>query len=450
MYQIDNDTSSLNLPTPTAANRPGFFVDGDPAKGLAATILPAEFMNMLMMEFINLLKAANITPSKSDYTQLSQAIPVLISRLATVDWSQVKNIPANLVYLNSAPTFAGAELYSSNPYIDFHYNNDASDYNMRIMNTADNTLSIMGKASGLLMNFGPGLVAAFAPLYATKGLNIYSQGASSSVAFMNSTGGKLDYCIQYDDNTFNVLSYPDGSAGVAALSLVRATGQFFFGLRPTFAGATPWDSSNFNPASKANVGTTLSAYGITDAVSASTYTAGINSLTGSLNATNSNVAANTSSISATNASLAQTNSNVAAANAAIATKQPNLGFTPVRQGGGAGQLNNGILIGFDGTAVRVQVDNTDFGRILSDANYTGYFPAGMASVGIYGVGSYGLFCYAPGTALNPGVVVPGSSLHASPTSGYLGYASPPGTWICCGSSIGSGNTNSTTVFQRIS
>ena len=150
MFQIDNDTSSLNLPAPTAANRPGYFVDGDPAKGLAATILPAEFMNMLMMEFVNLVKAAGLTPSKSDYTQLSQAIPALISKLATVDWSKVTNIPTDLVHLNSQPTLSAIELNSASPYIDFHYGSDAGDYNIRLVNGADQTLSVISK-SGLTL-----------------------------------------------------------------------------------------------------------------------------------------------------------------------------------------------------------------------------------------------------------------------------------------------------------
>jgi microcystin-dependent protein/cytoskeletal protein CcmA (bactofilin family) len=150
MFQIDNDTSSLNLPAPTAANRPGYFVDGDPAKGLAATILPAEFMNMLMMEFVNLVKAAGLAPSKSDYTQLSQAIPALISKLATVDWSKVTNIPVDLVHLNTIPTLSAIELNSAVPCIDFHYGSDAGDYNIRLVNGADQTLSVISK-SGLTL-----------------------------------------------------------------------------------------------------------------------------------------------------------------------------------------------------------------------------------------------------------------------------------------------------------
>lgn len=51
-----------------------------------------------------------------------------------------------------------------------------------------------------------------------------------------------------------------------------------------------------------------------------------------------------------------------AAGAALA----NLGFTPVQQGGGAGQGNNKVYIGWATTKLGVQVDSTDHGFILTE------------------------------------------------------------------------------------
>ncbi len=52
-------------------------------------------------------------------------------------------------------------------------------------------------------------------------------------------------------------------------------------------------------------------------------------------------------------------------------KQANLGFTPVQQGEGANQLTNKVYIGWDGGAVRVQVDSWDMGKIVTtDAGQT--------------------------------------------------------------------------------
>lgn len=74
MYQIDNSTAATTIPVSTSAGTPGFFTDGNPATGVPATIMPAEYQNMLMMEIINVLTAAGVTPSKSNFTQLLTAI----------------------------------------------------------------------------------------------------------------------------------------------------------------------------------------------------------------------------------------------------------------------------------------------------------------------------------------------------------------------------------------
>ena len=50
-----------------------------------------------------------------------------------------------------------------------------------------------------------------------------------------------------------------------------------------------------------------------------------------------------------------------------ATKQAALGYTPVRQGGGIGQLGNTILIGWSGSKIKIQVDNTDFGALATES-----------------------------------------------------------------------------------
>lgn len=61
------------------------------------------------------------------------------------------------------------------------------------------------------------------------------------------------------------------------------------------------------------------------------------------------------------------------ANAAL----QNLGYYPVHQGGGIGQLSNKIYIGFQGPFATLQVDNTMFGNILTemhngDPGWVGY------------------------------------------------------------------------------
>ena len=74
MYQIDNSTAVAARPAASAAGTAGWFTDGSPGSGVPATILPAEFMNMLQAEFLTILSTAGITPSKTTSTQLMQAL----------------------------------------------------------------------------------------------------------------------------------------------------------------------------------------------------------------------------------------------------------------------------------------------------------------------------------------------------------------------------------------
>lgn len=74
MYQIDNPTVSATLPAPSSTGTPGYFTDGNPATGSAPTVVPAEFLNAVMMELINVILAAGLVPSKTNLTQVAAAI----------------------------------------------------------------------------------------------------------------------------------------------------------------------------------------------------------------------------------------------------------------------------------------------------------------------------------------------------------------------------------------
>ncbi|MGO4416780.1 hypothetical protein AB4Z27_27800 [Cupriavidus sp. KB_39] len=74
MYQIDNSTAAAAQPASTAAGTAGFFTDGNPAGGVPATIVPAEWLNAMMMELVNVVLAGGLTLSKSNFTQVRDAI----------------------------------------------------------------------------------------------------------------------------------------------------------------------------------------------------------------------------------------------------------------------------------------------------------------------------------------------------------------------------------------
>ena len=54
-------------------------------------------------------------------------------------------------------------------------------------------------------------------------------------------------------------------------------------------------------------------------------------------------------------------------------KQAALGYVPVQQGGGTGQLGNKVYIGWDGSKLKAQVDAVDLGRLLTESDYNQLF-----------------------------------------------------------------------------
>lgn len=77
MYQIDNSTAAVAQPASTPAGTAGFFTDGNPAGGTAATIVPAEWLNAVMMELVNVVIAGGLTPTKNVFDQVAKAIKAI-------------------------------------------------------------------------------------------------------------------------------------------------------------------------------------------------------------------------------------------------------------------------------------------------------------------------------------------------------------------------------------
>lgn len=73
MFRIDNSTAAASLPTPAAAGTPGYFTDGVPGT-TAATVVPADWLNLVQEEIISAVTAAGISLSKTTRNQLLQAI----------------------------------------------------------------------------------------------------------------------------------------------------------------------------------------------------------------------------------------------------------------------------------------------------------------------------------------------------------------------------------------
>ena len=79
MFRIDHSTAAGALPAPGAAGTEGYFTDGDPGGGVAATVVQAWFLNMVQEELRYVVTQAGETPDKADNTQLYTAIQQLIT-----------------------------------------------------------------------------------------------------------------------------------------------------------------------------------------------------------------------------------------------------------------------------------------------------------------------------------------------------------------------------------
>lgn len=107
MYQYDDSSASSTLPTPAAAGTAGFFTDGDPSAGQAATILRSDFMNMLMLELLNVVTAAGLTPSKTTYNQVLTAIQQL--SVSAVEQALAYKVPVVAATAGSNITLSGLQ-----------------------------------------------------------------------------------------------------------------------------------------------------------------------------------------------------------------------------------------------------------------------------------------------------------------------------------------------------
>lgn len=107
MFQVDLPTAVSSLPSPAAAGTPGYFTNGNPVAGIPATILEADFTNMLMMELVNVVLAGGLTPSKTTYTQVRDAIKQLIQGGAGVSPAigSMTNATVNLTTASNSLNF---------------------------------------------------------------------------------------------------------------------------------------------------------------------------------------------------------------------------------------------------------------------------------------------------------------------------------------------------------
>jgi hypothetical protein len=79
MYPVKTATAVPGLPPYSEDGTPGFFTKGDAVAAILATVPGQDWFNMTQEELLNVIRAAGLTPSATDDTQLRQAIAALIA-----------------------------------------------------------------------------------------------------------------------------------------------------------------------------------------------------------------------------------------------------------------------------------------------------------------------------------------------------------------------------------
>lgn len=127
MFRIDDPTAVGSLPTPEAAGTEGYFTEGNPGSGVPATLVRGSFLNMVQEELRAVVVAGGLTPSKTTYDQLLNAIKAVaigqfvhsLGSLGTpgyvklpdgviIQWGNVVTSPGGAVAVTFPIAFPGA------------------------------------------------------------------------------------------------------------------------------------------------------------------------------------------------------------------------------------------------------------------------------------------------------------------------------------------------------
>lgn len=101
MQRIDGAAVAPSLPTPAGTNAPGYFTEGNPAGGVPATVVTADWLNMVQEELAGIVEASGATLDKDNPGQVAAVVgPVLAlvappSGDATGDPARMKAILAS-------------------------------------------------------------------------------------------------------------------------------------------------------------------------------------------------------------------------------------------------------------------------------------------------------------------------------------------------------------------
>ncbi|MBX9596002.1 MAG: hypothetical protein K2X46_16685 [Roseomonas sp.] len=84
MFRVDDPTASATLPVPEAAGTEGYFTEGNPVGSIPSTEFRASWFNRVQESLRAIVDAVGITPAKTAYSAVSQAIRRMAGANASV------------------------------------------------------------------------------------------------------------------------------------------------------------------------------------------------------------------------------------------------------------------------------------------------------------------------------------------------------------------------------
>lgn len=206
MYQYDDPTCATTLPTPAAPGTAGYFTDGNPAGGEAATDLRSDFMNMLMMELLNVAEAGGQTPSKTTYNQVLLAIKQMIADLSPGVVGGMRNAKMVVTAAAATATFTADQIIAGTSLAGLQY----------VLPSFSQTINLAATgANG--MDTGTAPASGFVALYA-----IYNPTTGASALLStNATNAVVP-------NVYGGAYMPSGYTASALLSVWRTTSSSLF------------------------------------------------------------------------------------------------------------------------------------------------------------------------------------------------------------------------------
>lgn len=99
MFRVDDPTAVASppaVPAPTGST-PGYFTNGDPVSGQAATLVPDWWLTQVQEELLGILVAAGIVPAKGSNAQVIAALLQLFGGGGAIGGNGWQKLPGSLI-----------------------------------------------------------------------------------------------------------------------------------------------------------------------------------------------------------------------------------------------------------------------------------------------------------------------------------------------------------------